>query len=132
MATTVSLNRDSYLIDDGNDAKVIVTDLGDIPGGRALDVSEWDEDVIRAAHIIKRTKSTDTYAPLGVSGDSYKELSEGEEYAGVLKSSVLKTNAQAAIMTVGQVNAAASPYPVTKSIVEGLPQIKFLYADITE
>lgn len=126
MAIT-SLNRDNYLIDDGNDYKVIVRDLADVPGGRSLDVSSWNEDVIRAAHIIKFTASTGEYAPLGVSNGAYVQLADGEEYAGVLKVSVLKDKPFAAIMTMGEVNAAASPYPVTAAIVAGLQQIKFLY-----
>ena len=126
MAIT-SLNRDSYLLDDGNDYKVIVRDLADVPGGRSLDVSSWSGDVIRAGHIIKHNTTTDEYAPLGVSDSAYVSLSEGEEYAGVLKVSVLKDKALAAIMTIGEVNAAVAPYPITSTIAAGLPQIKFLY-----
>lgn len=125
---TVNLNRVNILATDDLDSKVIVVDLADIPGGRSLDVSEWEQDEIYAGHIIKYNPTTGEYAPLGVEGDQYKTLSGGEEYAGVLKCSVLKDKALAPILTVGQVNAAASPYPVTKEIKEGLPQIKFLYA----
>ena len=127
---TVNLNRNNSLIDDGNDYKVIVRDLADIPGGRALDVSNWTPEVIRAGHIIKHNTVTDEYAPLGLTGsnnDTYASLSENEEYAGVLKVSILKDKAMAAIMTVGEVNAAASPYAVSSTIAAGLPQIKFLY-----
>lgn len=123
----VNLNRDSVFVDDGNDSKVIIRDLADVPGGRALDVSGWDEDVIRAGHIIKLTTATGEYAPLGVSDGAYVSLEEGEEYGGVLKVTVLKAKPAAAIMTMGEVNAAASPYPVTSTIKAGLPQIKFLY-----
>ena len=129
MAIT-SLNRDSYLIDDGNDYKVIVRDLADVPGGRSLDMTGWTPDVIRAGHIIKHNTTTDEYAPLGITGsnsDTYASLEEYEEYAGVLKVSVTKDRPLAAIMTMGEVNAAASPYPVTSTIAAGLPQIKFLY-----
>ena len=122
-----NLNRDSYLIDDGNDYKVIVRDLADIPGGRTLDVSSWSDEVIRAGHVIKHNTSTDEYAPLGLSGTDYASLGENEEYAGVLKVSVLKARPLAAIMTMGEVNAAASPYAITSTIAAGLPQIKFLY-----
>lgn len=125
MAIT-NLNRDNYLIDDGNDSKVIVRDLADIPGGRSLDVNGWSEDVIRAGHIIIKTATGD-FAPLGVTSNAYNSLDTGEEYAGVLKVSILKDKPLAAIMTMGEVNAAASPYTVTSTIAEGLPQIKFLY-----
>lgn len=123
---TVSLNRDNYLIDDGNDSKVVITDLAGIPGGRALDMTGWTPDVVKAGHIIKQTASGE-YAPLGVSDGAYVSLSDGESYAGVLKVSILKDKPMAAILTMGEINAAASPYPVTDTIKAGLPQIKFLY-----
>lgn len=127
---TVNLNRDEYLLDDGNAGKVIIRDLADIPGGRALDMSNWTPDVLKSGHIIKHNKVTDVYSPLGVTGsnnDAYASLEANEEYAGVLKVAILKDKPAAAIMTVGEVNAAASPYPVTDTIKAGLPQIKFLY-----
>lgn len=123
----VNLERESYLVNDGLDSKVIIRDLADIPGGRALDVSSWSDEVIKAGHIIKHNTVTDEYAPLGVSDGSYASLGENEEYAGVLKVSILKAKAAAAILTMGEVNAACSPYPVTSTIKSGLPQIKFLY-----
>lgn len=123
----VNLDRDEYLLDDGNAGKVIIRDLADIPGGRALNVSGWELDVIKSGHIIKHNTSTDEYAPLGVEDDAYVSLEANEEYAGVLKVAVLKDKPAAAIMTMGEVNAAASPYPVTSTIKAGLPTIKFLY-----
>lgn len=125
--STVNLNRDELFVDDGLDSKVIIRDLADIPGGRALDVSNVTADVIRAGHVIKYNPTTKEYAPLGVTSGAYDSLSGSEEYAGILKKSVLKDKAMAAIMTVGQVNAAACPYPITSIIAAGLGQIKFLY-----
>ena len=128
MADVVTLNRNGYFVDDGNESKVIIRDLADIPGGRALNMEGFDADVVRAGHIIKRTVATDSYAPLGVTGEAYAAVAEGEELVGVLKVSATKERPAAAIMTMGQVNAAASPYPVTEAIKTALPQIKFLYA----
>ena len=122
----ISLNRDNYLIDDGNAPKIVITDLAGIPGGRALDVNGWSEDVIRAGHIIKINAAGD-YAPLGVSDGAYVALEEGESYAGVLKVAVLKDKAMAAILTMGEINASACPYPISKAIADAMPQIKFLY-----
>lgn len=124
---TVNLDRDSYLLDDGNAGKVIIRDLADIPGGRALDMTNWSEDVVKSGHIIAHNTATGEYFPLGVTSEAYNALGANEEYAGVLKVAVLKTKPAAAIMTMGEVNAAASPYPVTADIKAGLPQIKFLY-----
>lgn len=122
----INLTRQDILADDGNESIVVIRDLADIPGGRALDVTGFDGDIIHAGHIIKHVTADDTYAPLGVIGDNYAELSSGEEYAGVLKCSVTKAKPAASILTVGQVNAAACPYPVTATIKAGLPQIKFI------
>lgn len=129
---TVNLNRDTFLVDDGNEGKVIVANLADIPGGRALDMTGFDDEVVKAGHIIKHNTQSNEYAPLGITAEKYVSLSENEEYAGVLKASILASKPFAAILTVGEVNAAASPYPVTEDIVKGLPQIKFLYANTKE
>lgn len=124
-----NLNNESILLDDGLDSIVIVNALGHIPGGRTLDVSgvASGTKVIKAGHIIKKTTSG-TLAPLGVSSGAYASLSEGESYVGVLKASILVSDPRAAIVTMGQVNAAASPYPVTSTIASGLPRIEFLNA----
>lgn len=127
---TVNLNRDTTLVDDGNDGKIIIANLADIPGGRALDMTGFTGDVVKAGHIIKHNTVTDEYAPLGITGsenDTYASLGQNEEYAGVLKATILAAKPFAAILTVGEVNAAASPYPVTDTIKAGLPNIKFLY-----
>ncbi len=127
MATS-SLNRDAVQINDGNDSIVIIKDIADIPGGRVLDVSAVDADtaVIRAGHVLYKTKAGDI-APLPVSGEAYVTLPDGGTYVGVLKVSVLVSDPRAAILTMGQVNAAASPYPVTADIKTALPHIQFLY-----
>lgn len=125
--SVVNLNKSADRIEDGNDAIVIINDLGDIPGGRSLDVTEITAEVIRAGHILIVNDSTKEVKPLGVSGDAYVTKPSGWSYCGVLKHSVLKTDARAAILTIGQVNAAASPYPVTAEIKAGLPHIQFLY-----
>ena len=124
---TAQLNKDALLPDDGKDSIVIISALTDMPGGRTLDVSGVKSDVIRAGHVLIQNKATKAIAPLGVSGTSYDTLPEGNSYVGVLKCSVLKRDPRAAIVTAGQVNAAASPYPVTEGIKAGLPRIEFIY-----
>lgn len=125
---TANLNREKLTIDDGNDSIVIVKGLGYIPGGRTLDVSDLSSDVkvIRAGHIL--IKDTDgEHKPLGVTSGAYNALTSGQSYAGVLAHSVTVSDPRAAILTIGQVNAAASPYPITDTIKNGLPRIEFLY-----
>lgn len=125
---TADLKRASIEVNDGLDAIVIVNDLGDVPGGRTLDVSglATDVEVIRSGHILIQNDTTKAVKPLGVTSEAYD--TEGHSYLGVLKASVLKKDPRAAILTIGQVNAAASPYPVTAAIKTGLPLIEFLNA----
>lgn len=129
MATS-NLNRQVIEVNDGLDSIVIVNDLGDIPGGRTLDVSRLADDVtvVRSGHILIQQNTTKEVAALGVSEGNYETLPEGYSYLGVLKASVLKSDPRAAILTVGQVNAAACPYPVTQTIKTGLPMVQFLNA----
>ena len=110
---TADLKRASIEVNDGLDAIVIVNDLGDVPGGRTLDVSglATDVEVIRSGHILIQNDTTKAVKPLGVTSEAYDTLPEGHSYLGVLKASVLKKDPRAAILTIGQVNAAASPYP---------------------
>ena len=117
-------------VNDGLDAIVIVNDLGDVPGGRTLDVSGLaaDAEVVKLGHILIQDVKTKAVKPLGVSAGAYETLPSGHSYLGVLKASVLKKDPRAAILTIGQVNAAASPYPVTAAIKTGLPRIEFLNA----
>lgn len=123
------LNKETIVVSDGVDSIVIVKSLADIPGGRTLDVSGVDKDAkfIRAGHIIIKNDTTKVFSPLGVSEGAYVSLPSGHSYAGVLKASVLVKDPRAAILTMGQVNAAASPYPVTSAIKNGLRNIQFLY-----
>lgn len=128
---TSELNREKFEVNDGLDSIVIVNDLGDIPGGRTIDTSRLAEDVtvIKSGHVLIKEDATGNVAALGVSEGNYETLPEGHSYLGVLKSTVLKKDPRGAILTIGQVNAAASPYPVTETIRQGLPMIQFLYAN---
>lgn len=125
---TADLKRTSNEVNDGLDAIVIVNDLGDVPGGRTLDVSGLpaDVDVVKSGHILIQDDKTKAVKLLGVASNAYETLPAGHSYLGVLKASVLKKDPRAAILTIGQVNAAASPYPVTAAIKTGLPRIEFL------
>lgn len=126
---TSNLNKKEIEVNDGLDSIVIVKDLGDIPGGRTLDVSGVAQGVemIKSGHILIQDDNTKAVKPLGVSGDAYASKPTHHSYIGVLKASITVADPRAAILTMGQVNAAASPYPVTSEIKAGLPNIQFLY-----
>ena len=128
---TSELNREKFEVNDGLDSIVIVNDLGDIPGGKTIDTSRLAEDVtvIKSGHVLIKEDASENVAALGVSAGNYETLPDGYSYLGVLKATVLKKDPRGAILTIGQVNAAASPYPVTEIIRKGLPMIQFLYSN---
>jgi len=125
---TANLSNEAYELSDGLDSIVIIKDLGDIPGGRTLDVTNVaaDVNVIKAGHIIMQDDTSKEYEPLAVSTGAYVADTTGKTYVGVLKHTVLKTKAFAPILTMGQVNAAASPYEVTAAIKTALTNIQFI------
>lgn len=125
-----NLNKESNIVDTSKDCIVIIKALTDIPGGRTLDVSGLPDSmkVIKAGHVIVKT-SAGVHKPLGLNeaGTAYAAKGDTDTFVGVLKASVLKSDPRAAIVTSGQINAAASPYQVTDTIKSGLPLIQFLY-----
>ena len=124
--TYVNLAKEANQISDGNESIVIVNALGDIPGGRTLDLTGFT-DGIRAGHVI--IESSGVYKPLALSGSSYDSKDGADNWVGIARYSVKPSDPRCAIVTVGQVNAAACPYPITDTIAAGLPRIEFLYFD---
>ena len=122
----INLNSKSYDVMREKDSIVIVKALTDIPGGVILDTSAYEGDVICSGHIIVKD-TAGNYKPLGVSGSAYAELNT-DVPVGVLRATILK-NTKAPVVTSGQINGAASPYPVTKAIATALPRIEFLYCE---
>lgn len=97
--------------DSGMDTVVIRQYNGGITGGRALDYSDFSEDVIKAGHFIERKKVDGVYEykPMKVSGGKYQDLDSEYEFAGVVVRSRLKGDG-VAIMDDGRVNDEAMPY----------------------
>lgn len=125
-----NLNREQYEINDGLDSIVVVNCLGDIPGGRTLDVSDVASGttVIKAGHIIiASNKGVMKPMPLIAGGTAYGSLPANHSYVGVLKASVSVKDPRAAILTIGQVNQKACPYEVTSAMKSALTHIQWLY-----
>lgn len=111
----------------GDDSIVIQKYISGIKGGRTLDVTDFSDTVIKAGHVI--IVSDGTYKPMPVSGEAYGELPEGYAYAGVLYRSVLAEKPAASIMTWGEVNAVAVPYPmddIMDAFKAACPHIDFI------
>ena len=126
---TANLNNDPVYIDDGMDSIIVIKDLGDIPGGRTLNVANFaGKTVIKAGHIIVADDTTGVLEPLAIDAGTgtYVADTTGKTYKGVLKRTILTAKPMAAILTIGQVNAGASPYAVTAAIKAALPRIEFL------
>lgn len=117
MSATTNLNGKTLKLHSSRDS-VVIRHIGyAITGGRSLDVSDYDGEVIYAGHIIVRTLDEDgvnyTYKPLGVTDGAYNALGENEEYAGVVIASKPVEEPMVAIMDDGRVNDKAMPYPLT-------------------
>lgn len=111
MAVYESFEVEKKKVDMGNDSVVIRQYNGGITGGRALDYTNFKDDVIQAGHIIVR-KVVDgiyEYSPLGTNEGKYTDLPGSCEYAGVVVRSRLKGEG-VAIMDDGRVNDIAMPY----------------------
>jgi len=124
------LIRESIEVEDGLESIVIVNALGDIPGGRTLDVTDVaaGTTVIKAGHIIiASNKGVMKPMPLNGGGTAYGSLPANHTYVGVLKATVTVKDPRAAIVTMGQVNQAACPFTVTDAMKTALKNIQFLY-----
>lgn len=100
--------------DSGMDAVVIRQYNGGITGGRALDYTGFNDEVIKAGHFIvkKAVDGVDEYKPLGYDSSTgkYNDIpSDGTVIAGVVVRSRLKGES-VAIMDDGRVNDVAMPY----------------------
>ena len=124
------LIREQIEVEDGLESIVIVNALGDIPGGRTLDVTDVaaGTTVIKAGHIIiASNKGVMKPMPLNSGGTAYGSLPDNHTYVGVLKATVTVKDPRAAIVTMGQVNQAACPFTITDAMKEALKNIQFLY-----
>ena len=125
-----NLNIEGQKID-GFDSIIIVKDLTDIPCGVTLDVSAVTDSVIKAGRVLVQNTTTKAVKPLGITSGSYDSKDSGEQYYGILKSSVLKARPLAAVLRTGTVNAAAAKEfvgaEITDTIKAGLPHIDFIY-----
>ena len=111
----------------GEDSIVIQKYISGIKGGRTLDVTGFAENVIKAGHVIIVKEGK--YMPLPLSREAYAALPEGAAYAGVLYRSVLAAKPAASIMTWGEVNEVAVPYPMNTILAAfktACPHIDFI------
>lgn len=97
----------------GNDPIVIRSLIDTHKGGAVLDVTDYTEEFIKAGHVIVRDAETGKiFKPMPVSEGAYGSLPEGYYYYGILISTIPTEEPFAAILTIGEVNEKALPYPI--------------------
>ena len=105
----------------GNDSVVIAKYISGLKGGRTLNVEGFGEANILAGHVV--ITKDGVYKPMPVvdevvsdtpTGNKvYGSLPAGWAYAGVVYRSVSAKKPAVSIMTNGEVNIEAVPYPMT-------------------
>lgn len=131
MAGLANLNIDVESISTGIDSVVIRRKGGRIIGGRTLNVDGWNDEHVKAGHIIIRGKTEDNeddWKPMPVSSGAYAALPEGYKYAGVLVRTVPKSDPRASIQYDGEINDKALPYSIDSiraALKQELPTLVF-------
>lgn len=125
--TQFSLNGKREQIIFGDDDIVIQKYISGIKGGRTLDMTGFAADYVKAGHVI--IVKDGVYKPMSVKGNAYDALPAGYAYAGVLYRSIIADKPAASIMTWGEVNAEAVPYPmdaILAAFKAACPHIDFI------
>lgn len=120
MGAVANMTQKGKEVSDGMDSVVIRQKGLCIIGGKTLDMSSFDDDFIKAGHIVVHETSTDTYKPLSVSNGAYSSLPSGCTYEGVVLASKPKEEPFVTIMYTGEVNDNAMPYPLTGELKTAL------------
>lgn len=128
MAVVNLINEPQEVIT-GNDNIVIVDVFQSIRGGRALDVTGYTPETIKAGHVIIKDNNNE-YKPMPLisDGTAYSTLPADHTYAGILIATIPTKKAVASILVRGTVNPAAAPYPMTDildAVKTALPLIDF-------
>ncbi len=111
---TVSLNKTGFTTVDDLDNVVIRNVIDTIPGGRALNVTGYTPDVIKAGHVIIKDSVSGDFKPMPVTAaGAYDSLPASHSYVGVCVSSIRKDNAACSIMIRGTLNTNAVPYSMS-------------------
>lgn len=95
-------------VDTTLDGVVIQMMIEDVPGGRSLDVTDIETDVIKAGHVILRNDTTKEFKAHKITGGSYAAKPGGYSYYGILYVSIPKDAPLASIMVRGTVNEKAA------------------------
>lgn len=112
----------SKSVDTTKDSVVITKNLETVAGGRTLNVSGFADTEISAGHVIISEDASGEFKPLPTNGT----LPANHSYEGILVSSILASNPQAAIMVRGTVNEAYCKYAIPAGAKTALSLIRFI------
>lgn len=98
--------------DSGKESVVIRKYLNGIMGGVVLDVTDFAEEFIQCGHVIIRSTESGEYKPMPLKDGKYDVLPANHEYVGVCITTAPKDTPHVGVITAGEVNDKAVPYPV--------------------
>lgn len=113
MAQVVELTNTREQVDFGNDAIVCPLFISGIRGGRSVDINGLTEKYIKAGHVVLFDINKKEYKLMPVTGTAYGTKPENTKYVGVVYKTVPASDPRVSIMTAGEVNSVAAPYPMT-------------------
>lgn len=102
--------KETEHFNNGKESVIIRNYLDGIKKGVILDTSDFTEDYVRCGHVIIR--KDDTFKPMPVSSGAYAALPEGYSYAGICMTTTPKDEAHVGVLTAGEVNDVAVPFPI--------------------
>lgn len=101
-----------------------------VQGGKVLNTDGYSEEFIRAGHVVIKNNTTGAYKPMPLNEEKtgYASLPAGHTYVGVVVATIPTAEPFAGILTSGEVNDVASPYPVDaikSAFLAAVPTIRF-------
>lgn len=100
------------IFDSWKESVIIRKYLNGITGGVVLDMTGFDAPFIKCGHVIIRSTKDGEYKPMPVTGNAYSTLPENHEYVGICITTAPKDTPHVGVLTAGEVNDKAVPYPV--------------------
>lgn len=121
MAQIAELANAKEQVDFGNDSIVCPLFISGVRGGRTVDINGYTGKYIKAGHVVLFDTTKKEYKLMPVSGSVYGTKPDNTKYVGVVYKTVPASDPRVSIMTNGEVNSVASPYPMTtiQSAFEG-------------
>jgi hypothetical protein len=106
--------------DSGKESVIIRNYVNGIMGGVILDMTGFSGEFIQCGHIIIRDTKSGEYKPMPVTGEAYDLLPESHEYVGICMTTAPVDTPHVGVMTAGEANDKAVPYPVDDTIKAAL------------